>query len=78
MHRCVARGKLSDQKHARIKLKPITIPDLVKEMVSNLELHKRGDYHVRDWDVRLGRFAKDFPGQLAASPLNKLKTGCAG
>jgi integrase len=53
------------QKHARTKLKPITIPDLVKEMVKTLELDKRGDYHVRDLDVRLGRFAKDFPGQIA-------------
>ena len=52
------------QKHARTKLKPITIPDLVKEMVTTLELDKRGDYHVRDLDVRLGRFAKDFPGQI--------------
>jgi integrase len=53
------------QKHARTKLKPITIPDLVQEMVKTLELDKRGDYHVRDLDVRLGRFAKDFPGQIA-------------
>jgi len=39
------------QKHARTKLKPITIPDLIQEMVKTLELDKRGDYHVRDLDV---------------------------
>jgi hypothetical protein len=51
--------------HARAKLKPITVPELVKEMVEALELDKRGDYHLRDMEVRLGRFAKDFPAQIA-------------
>jgi len=53
------------EKHARADLKPITVPDLVKEMVEALELDKRGDYHVRDMEVRLGRFAKDLPCQIA-------------
>ncbi|MGA2175097.1 MAG: hypothetical protein ABSH38_08970 [Verrucomicrobiota bacterium] len=52
------------QKYARTKLKPVTVPELVKEMITNLELDKRGDYHVRDLEVRLGRFATDFPCQI--------------
>lgn len=51
-------------KYARIKLKPITVPELVKEMVKTLEQDKRGAYHIRDLNVRLGRFAADFPGQI--------------
>ncbi len=47
-------------KHGHAKLKPITVPDLVKEMISTLEQDKRGDYHIRDLDVRLGRFAKEL------------------
>lgn len=53
------------QKHAHTKLKPIAVPDLIKEMLNTLEQDKRGDYHVRDLEIRLGRFAKDFPGQIS-------------
>jgi len=53
------------EKHARTKLKPITVPELVKELVKTLEMDKRGKYHVRDLEIRLGRFAKDFPCQIA-------------
>lgn len=52
------------KKFARTKLKPITVPELVKVMTKTLEQDKRGDYHIRDLEVRLGRFAKDFPGQI--------------
>jgi integrase len=52
-------------KYVRTKLKPITIPALIKEMTEALEADNRGDYHVRDLEIRLGRFAKDFPGQVA-------------
>jgi hypothetical protein len=53
------------EKHARTKLKPITVPELVKELVKTLEMDKRGKYHVRGLEIRLGRFAKNFPCQIA-------------
>jgi integrase len=52
-------------KYARNEVKAITIPALVVEFVSALERDKRSDYHVRDMNIRLGRFAKDFSGQIS-------------
>ena len=40
------------QKFGRTQIKPITVPELVKEMTTALELDKRGDYHVRDLRTR--------------------------
>lgn len=51
-------------KYSRQKVKPIAVPDLIKEFVSALARDKRSDYHVRDMEVRLGRFAKGFPVQI--------------
>ena len=53
-------------KYSRAELKPITVPDLVKELTATLARDKRGDYHIRDLELRLGRFAQDFPGQIDA------------
>jgi hypothetical protein len=65
-------------KHGHAKLKPITVPELVKEMISTLEQDKRGDYHIRDLDVRLGRFAKDFPGQISEVTTDHIETWLRG
>jgi integrase len=62
------------QKFGRTQIKPITVPELVKEMTTALELDKRGDYHVRDLRTRLGRFAKDFPGQIAEIVTEEIET----
>lgn len=53
------------KKFGNVEVKPIIVPELVEQMATALEQDKRGDYHVRDLRVRLGRFAKDFPGQIA-------------
>lgn len=53
------------QKYARARLQPITVPDLAKKMLATLEQDKRGHYHLRDLEIRLGRFARDFPGQVS-------------
>lgn len=53
------------KKYGRVEVKPIAVPDLIEQMLTALEQDKRGDYHVRDLRVRLGRFAKDFPGQIS-------------
>jgi integrase len=52
-------------KYAQTKLTSITVPALVKEMTDALTADLRGDYHIRDLLARLGRFAKDYPGQIA-------------
>jgi integrase len=41
-----------------------TVPQVVEELLKELELDKRGDYHVRDMRLRLGRFASAFPGPI--------------
>jgi integrase len=51
-------------KYVRTELKPITVPTLAKELISTLQRDKRGAYHIRDLELRLGRFAIDFPGQI--------------
>jgi integrase len=62
------------KKFGRTELKPIAVPKLVEEMTAALEQDKRGDYHVRDLKTRLGRFAKDFPGQIAEVVTDEIET----
>ncbi|MDR3460079.1 MAG: site-specific integrase [Verrucomicrobiae bacterium] len=52
------------QKYAQKGLKKIKVPDLVKKMIADLEADKRGEYHLRDLEVRLGRFAVSYPGYI--------------
>jgi len=52
------------KKYAQKGIKNIKVPDLVKKMLADLEADKRGDYHLRDLEVRLGRFAVSFPGYI--------------
>jgi integrase len=53
------------KKYSRTETKPITVPKLVAEYVDALEKDKRSDYHVRDANQRLGRFAADHPGEIS-------------
>jgi integrase len=41
-----------------------TVPQVVDELLKELEKDKRGEYHIRDMRLRLGRFAASFPGQI--------------
>jgi integrase len=52
------------------ELKREKVPELVKLMLADLARDKRGDYHIRDLDVRLGRFSEAFPGYI-----DEIKTG---
>ena len=52
------------QRYAQTEMKKGNVPDLVKMLLADLARDKRGDYHIRDLDLRLGRFAKDFPGRI--------------
>lgn len=52
------------QRFAQTELKKATVPELVKVLLVDLERDRRGDYHIRDLELRLGRFAKDFPGNI--------------
>jgi len=65
-------------KHGHAELKPITVPELAKEMITTLEQDKRGNYHIRDLEVRLGRFAKDFPGQISEVTADHIETWLRG
>ena len=52
------------QRYAQTEMKKGNVPDLVKMLLADLARDKRGDYHIRDLDLRLGRFAKDLPGWI--------------
>jgi integrase len=52
------------QRYGQTDIKKGKVPDLVRMLLSDLARDKRGDYHIRDLDLRLGRFAKDFPGLI--------------
>ncbi len=55
---------------ARTKLKPISVPELVQVMIDTLSQDKRGTYHIRDLQVRLGRLPPRGPresGSFAGS-----------
>jgi hypothetical protein len=52
------------QKYAKQQLKPIKVPALIEKMIADLKADGRSDYHLRDLDVRLGRFAEAFPGEI--------------
>jgi integrase len=52
------------QRYAQTEMKKGNVRDLVKMLLADLARDKRGDYHIRDLDLRLGRFAKDFPGRI--------------
>jgi len=40
------------------------VPDLVKMLLADLARDRRSDYHIRDLEIRLGRFSKDFSGNI--------------
>lgn len=40
------------------------VPEVVAELLKELEKNKRGKYHIRDMKRRLGRFALEFPGPI--------------
>jgi integrase len=52
------------QRYTQTEMKKGNVPDLVKMLLADLARDKRGDYHIRDLDLRLGRFAKDFPDRI--------------
>jgi len=41
-----------------------TVPEVVKELLDELDKDGRGTYHIRDMRLRLGRFASAFPGPI--------------
>jgi integrase len=49
------------KKYAAQDLKREKVPNLVEMMLSDLARDKRGDYHIRDLGIRLGRFSEKFP-----------------
>jgi len=53
-------------KYAQRGIKRIKIPDLLKKFLADLAADNRGAYHIRDLEMRLGRFAETFPGEIAA------------
>jgi integrase len=65
-------------KYSRTEVKPIALPVLVQEFVSSLEQDKRSEYHVRDMDLRLNRFAKDFPGEIGEVTTAQIETWLRG
>lgn len=52
------------KRHGASSLVVRSVPDVVAELVANVKADGRGDYHVRDLEGRLGRFAVDFPGPI--------------
>lgn len=51
-------------RYAQKGVKAIKVPALVKKLVADLQADGRSDYHVRDMEVRLGRFAETFRGEI--------------
>lgn len=51
-------------RYAQKGIKSIKVPDLIKRLLSDLEADKRSRYHIRDLEIRLGRFAFSFPDQI--------------
>ena len=49
------------EKHGRKVVSKKTVPEIVAELVAAKEADHKGAYHVRDLEIRLGRFAKAFP-----------------
>jgi len=41
-----------------------TVPEVIEELTENLDKDGCGDYHIRDLETRLGRFAISFPGRI--------------
>jgi len=41
-----------------------TVPEVVAELTDNLRKDGRGNYHLRDLETRLGRFAVSFPRRI--------------
>jgi integrase len=51
-------------RYAQKGIKAIKVPALIEKLVADLEADGRSDYHVRDMEVRLDRFAESFPGEI--------------
>jgi integrase len=41
-----------------------TVPEVIKELTENVDKDGCGDYHIRDLETRLGRFAISFTGNI--------------
>lgn len=41
-----------------------TVPQVIDELTDNLQKDGRGEYHIRDLNIRLRRFAESFPGNI--------------
>lgn len=41
-----------------------TVPEVIEELTENVKKDGCGDYHLRDLETRLGRFAISFPGNI--------------
>ena len=52
------------QRYDQTEMKRGKVPDLVQMLLSDLVRNKRGDYHIRDLELRLRRFAIDFRGNI--------------
>lgn len=45
-------------------IKQRNVPEVVKELIDELRKDKRGDYHIRNTENRLNRFARRFTGPI--------------
>lgn len=52
------------QKYAKDGPKRVKVPDLTEKTISDLKADGRIDYHLRDLNRRLGRFAEEFSGEI--------------
>jgi integrase len=67
--RLVKKADLRDvsrfhNRYAQKGIRAIKVPALVKKLIDDLEADGRSDYHIRDMEIRLSRFAEAFPGEI--------------
>jgi hypothetical protein len=55
-----------------------TVPEVMTELVKSLRNDGCSDYHVRDMEIRLGRFTESFMGQSTRLPSTRSPIGYRG
>ncbi len=54
------------QRHAAAEVRPGTVSEILAELLKEKQADGVGEYHLRDLETRVGRFANRFPGPIAS------------
>jgi hypothetical protein len=52
------------RRHQAADIAPATVTEVIEKLLAEKKANNRGDYHLRDLENRLSRFAEAFPGPI--------------